>query len=102
MISAAIASAYGLFQGSVAAAAPIAAASPLRVAALVDAGNALSASIEAERDALGSTLDADDPTGFPGAFPRRLRDIAEACLDQASLDDLRGLVGRVTFNLEQA
>lgn len=102
MISAAIASAFSLLQSSVAAAAPVASASPLQQAALVSAGSALCTAIEAERDALAPVLDGPDPTGFAGAYPRQLRSIANACLDQASLDDLRGAVGRITFNLEQA
>ncbi len=102
MISAAIASAFNLLQASVAAVAPVASASPLQQAALVSAGNGLCTAIEAERDALAPLLEGPDPTGFAGAFPRDLRAIANACLDQASLDDLRGAVGRVTFNLEQA
>ncbi len=101
MISTSIISAYNLLKASVIAANPVASASPLTQAALVSAGNSLCTAIETSRDALTPILDGADPTGFAGAFPQDLVTIANASLDQASLDDLRGSVGRITFNLEQ-
>lgn len=101
MISTTIISAFNLLQASVTAADPVSGATPLQQAAFVTAGTGLCTAIETERDGWAPILDGADPAGFAGAFPRALRTIANACLDQASLDDLQGSVGRITFNLEQ-
>ena len=102
MISASLVSELTLFQASVQAAAPLAQTSSLTKAALLKGGQALLTDIEAELTSIGSTLDADDPTGFAGAMPADLLAICAAATDQAVLADIRGKVGRAVFNLAQA
>lgn len=102
MIPASTTSALALLNASVQAVTPVAQATPLLKAALVNAGQGLVTSIDAALTSAAGALDAPDPAGFAGDLVTDLLALSTAADDQAALADMRGTVGRAVFNLAQA
>ena len=101
MIPSSINDALTLYVASMNAASPLAQASRLTVAALQKAGTTLVVQIDAAMTPAAGALDANDPAGFPGDLVTDLLGLASAAEDQSALADIRGLVGRALFNLNQ-
>ena len=101
MIPARIGTDLATLNASIQAAAPVGRATPLLKAALVNAGAALVAEIDAGIAAAVGAIDGPDPAGYGGDLVTALLALDVAASDQAALADMRGTVGRAVFNLRK-
>ena len=80
---------------------PISKATSIMVAAVLSQGRGVIATAESSLQTAGAALDLPDPSGFPAAYPAALLALSAAADDSSGYSDVRGYLGRATFNIQQ-
>lgn len=80
---------------------PISKATSIMIAAVLTQGRGVIATAEQSLLKAGAPLDLPDPSGFPAAYPAALLALSAAANDSSGYSDVRGYLGRATFNIQQ-